>query len=117
MPIRVEQFRTKPAISYNFLHMQECYIRIAATEEENPKTEIRAVFIPYGYEPDTGKKVFNPSGRIELIEEDFFRLAYSKFETGEDPRLLQAFMAMEGAMVSLLGLKLPKVVGTVEQVI
>lgn len=116
MPIQIDQFKSKPSVDYKYLHMQECSIRIAATEELNPKTEIRAVFIPYGFDETTNKKIFDPSGRIVLQEPDFLTLAQKMYVMGKDPSYLQAFLAMETAMTNLLTLRMPKIVGSAEQI-
>lgn len=113
MPIQINTHESRPAIDYDFLHMQECTIRLAATD--GAKTSIRAVFIPYGY-TDDGEKIFNPSGKIVLEEGDFLTLAMRKAGYG-DMTYINSFAGMESALTQLLNEKMPKIVGTASQVL
>lgn len=113
MPIKIDSYNTTPAIEYKYLHLQECAIRLATTT--GAKTEIKAVFIPYGYD-ENGDKVFKPNGAITVVEEDFLSLAESQYAAG-DPTHIQSFMTIEASLVKLLNDKKPKLVGQAEQVI
>lgn len=111
MPIKITKFQETPAVQYDHLHMVECSIRLATTDEA--KTEIKAIFHPYGYN-EGGDKVFAPSGEITVFEKDFLTLAMTEAAQG-DPTYLQAFALIEAAIAKMLGDKMPSVVGTASQ--
>ena len=112
MPIQVSKFKEVPAVEYKYLHMLECSIRLATADDA--KTEIKAIFLPYGYDAN-GNKVFAPTGEITLFHDDFLTLAYQDYRSG-DPTYMQAFYAMEAALTKILGDQLPDLVGSPIQI-
>ena len=63
MPIKTTKYQETPGIKFDHLHMVECAIRLAITDEAT--TEIKAIFPPYDYDSE-GKKVFASAEEIIL---------------------------------------------------
>lgn len=112
MPIQVTKFTEVPAVEYKYLHMLECTIRLATTD--GAKTEIKAIFLPYGYDTE-GNKVFAPSGEITVFDADFLTLALEEYKAG-DSTYMEAFYCMEAALTKIMGDKIPELVGSPVQI-
>jgi hypothetical protein len=107
VPIKITKFQETPAIQYDHLHMTECSIRRATTQDA--RTEIKAVFVPYGYDGN-GQKVFSKTGEITFVEKDFLTLAEYEGSQG-DITYLQAMGTMELAIAKILRDQRPELVG------